>query len=254
MENRKIALRVENATRLFGSLRAVDGLSFDVYEGEIFGIAGPNGSGKTTLMNIITQVIPPNAGSIFFHDIPIHKKSAHRICHEGIGRTFQNPTVFESLSIMDNMIIGSTFGKNHNRTQKDLEKIHEILDFVNLEKPLDTRAGKLLVNDKKKLMIAIALIAGPRLLILDEPCAGLNTSESKESIELIKKIGEKGITVMLIEHNMSVLMNISDRVMIMDAGKKLCLGPPSHVCRNETVIEKYLGKSTAEGVKHIAEN
>ncbi len=254
MEDKKAILRVENASRLFGSLRAVDGLSFEVYEGEIFGIAGPNGSGKTTLMNIITQVIPPNSGHIFFHDKPIHKMPSHKICHEGIGRTFQNPTVFESLSILDNMIIGSTFGKNHNRLQSNMDKIKEVLDFVNLDKPLDRIAGKLLVNDKKKLMMAIALIAEPSLLILDEPCAGLNISEAKESIELIRKIGEKGITVMLIEHNMQVLMNISDRVMIMDAGKKLCMGPPSHVCTNELVIEKYLGKRTAKGVKDIAES
>lgn len=251
MAQNQTILKVENATRLFGSLRAVDDLSFEVYEGEVFGVAGPNGSGKTTLMNIITQVIPPNAGSFHFKEIPIHKMSSPQICHAGIGRTYQNPMVFESMSVLDNMVIGRTFGKNHNRTIRDVDRIQEILEFLHFEEPLDKKAGRLLVNNKKKLMMAIALAAEPELLILDEPCAGLTLSESKESIDLIRKIGQRGITIILIEHNMQVLMNISDRVMMMDSGKQMCLGTPAAVCGDQTVIEKYLGKSTARGVKEI---
>lgn len=245
-------LQVDKASRNFGNLAAVDQLSFEVEKGEIFGIAGPNGSGKTTLMNIITQVIPPTSGQIFFKGVPIHKLSAYNICHLGIARTFQKPTVFESMSVLDNLVIGSTFGSNHNGMVKDLDKIKELLDFVVYNKPLHTIAGRLLINDRKKIMIAIALITYPELLILDEPCAGLNTLESKDSIKLIKKISEKGTTVMLIEHNMKVLMNISDRVMIMDHGTKLCLDTPTKVCKNELVIKKYLGNSTANGVKENA--
>ncbi len=248
MPENKTLLKVINASRHFGSLAAVDKLSFQVNSGEVFGIAGPNGSGKTTLMNIITQVIPPTDGEIIFNGTPIHKMEAPMICHLGIARTFQKPTVFESMSVWDNMVIGLTFGSNHNKLQRDKDKVKSILEFVGFEKPLDKIAGELIINDRKKLMLAIALATDPKLLILDEPCAGLNALESKEAIELIGLVAKKGTTVMLIEHNMKVLMNISDRVMIMDHGTLLCLGTPAEVSTNKQVIEKYLGNSVSKGV------
>jgi len=246
ISEKKTLLLVDNVSRHFGSLAAVDQLSFEVKAGDVFGIAGPNGSGKTTLMNIITQVIPPTGGRIFFKGIPIYKKSASEICHLGIARTFQKPTVFETMTVLDNLRIGATFGRGHGRIKINIEEIQAILDFVGYTLPMDRIAGSLIINDRKKIMMAIALSAKPLLLILDEPCAGLNTLEYKETISLIHQIADKGTTVMLIEHNMKVLMNISDKVLIMDHGTKLCLGSPDEVCSNKQVIEKYLGNAGAK--------
>ncbi|PKM82029.1 MAG: ABC transporter ATP-binding protein [Firmicutes bacterium HGW-Firmicutes-14] len=245
-------LEVKNVSRYFGSLAAVDDLSFEVCQGEVFGIAGPNGSGKTTAINVITQIIPPSKGEIFFDGHPIHRLKSHDICHLGIARTFQQPTVFETMSIADNISVGGTFGKKGARDGAAEAEICRLLDFVGLDKDPDTPAKKLIVNDKKKLMLAVALATNPKLLILDEPCAGLTTVESKEIINLIKKVNDLGTTVMLIEHNMQVLMNISDRVMIIDHGTKLCQGTPDFVCCDARVIETYLGRNSVKGGKTFA--
>ena len=205
-------------------------------------ISDANGSGKTTLMNIITQVIPPTGGEILFRGTPIHKRSGPEICRMGIARTFQNPTVFETMSVYDNLLVGSMFGRGDGKKISRSEA-EELLDFVGYRKSIDAVAGTLLVNDRKKIMIAIALSTNPELLILDEPCAGLNALEAKEAIALIHKITDQGMTAMLIEHNMKVLMGISDRVMIIDHGQMLCMGTPAEVSSNEAVIEKYLGNS-----------
>ncbi len=239
----EILLKVNEVRRVFGSLVAVDGLSFEIEKGDIYGIAGPNGSGKTTLMNLITQVFRPNAGEIFFKGKPIHKLSSHQICHLGIARTFQQTIVFGTMSIMDNMLAGATFGRNMNATYKSQEKMRELLRFVELDKPEDGIVGKLILSDRKKLMIAVALATEPELLILDEPCAGLTTAESKDVIDMIQKIHDRGITVMIIEHNMPVLMNISSKVMIIDHGTKLSEGTPEDVSNDPAVIEKYLGNT-----------
>ncbi|MEB3100817.1 ABC transporter ATP-binding protein [Ferviditalea candida] len=248
MKTKKVLLQAKQVHRYFGSLAAVNDLSFELYEGEILGVAGPNGSGKTTLMNVITQVIPPSKGEIWFNDQPIHNLKAYEICHLGISRTFQHTTVFDSLSIVDNMIIGAVFGKNRKSDQPSREAVREILQFVGLDADEHLLAGQLKANDKKKLMIAIAIATKPKLLILDEPCAGLTTIESKEIIQLIKQINQRNITVMLIEHNMQVLMNISDRVMIIDHGTKLSEGTPEQIWNDERVIETYLGRKKKKGV------
>lgn len=247
MEEKTVLLELKNASRYFGSLAAVNGLSFRVYENEILGIAGPNGSGKTTLMNIITQVIPPSNGEILFRNQPIHQLKAHQICHYGISRTFQHPTVFETMTVLDNLQVGATFGKNRKNGFHGNEA-RDILGFVGLSGKENVTANRLLVNDKKKLMIAVALSTKPKLLILDEPCAGLTTIESKDIIALIEKINLRNITVMLIEHNMQVLMNISHRVLIIDQGSKLCEGTPQQILQDEQVIEKYLGRKKKQGV------
>lgn len=247
MEEKKVTLRAKNVSRYFGSLAAVNNLSFDVYENEILGIAGPNGSGKTTLMNVITQIIPPSTGEISYNGKPIHSLKSHQICHLGISRTFQNPVVFDSMSVLDNLKVGLIFGKNGRKGFQSKDAL-EILDFVGLSGKENEMTGKLIINDRKKLMIAIALATRPKLLILDEPCAGLTTIESKDIISLIEKIHRKNITVILIEHNMHVLMNISQRVLVIDQGSKLCEGTPEEIWKNEQVIEKYLGRKKKNGV------
>lgn len=248
MEQTKIVLEAKNLYRYFGSYAAVNNLSFEVSEKEILGIAGPNGSGKTTLMNIITQVIPPSSGEIIFNGKSIQDLQAFNICHLGIARTYQQPMIFGTLSVIDNLLVGLTFGKKMTKTETNKEEVMEILQFVGLDQKKDLVAEKLIVNDKKKLMIAIALATDPHLLILDEPCAGLTTIESKGIIHLIEKINQRGVTVILIEHNMQVLMNISHRVMIIDQGSKMCEGTPEFVYNNEQVIEKYLGRKKKKGV------
>lgn len=246
MEEKKVVLQVKHVHRFFGSLAAVNDLSFDVYENEVLGIAGPNGSGKTTLMNVITQVIPPSKGEVFFLNQPMHRLKAHQICQFGISRTFQNPTVFESMSVLDNIKVGMTFGKKHESFND--EEARGILEFVGLAGKENEHTQSLIISNKKKLMIAVALATRPKLLILDEPCAGLTTIESKDIIALIEKINQSHITVVLIEHNMQVLMNISDRVLIIDHGTKLCEGTPQEIWNNEQVIEKYLGRKKKKGV------
>lgn len=252
MENNTI-LELRNVHRFFGSLAAVNDLSFRVYDNEILGIAGPNGSGKTTLMNVVTQVIPPSKGEILFLGQPIHALKAHQICHLGISRTFQNPTVFETMTVLDNLKVGMSFGKNHKKAF-DLDEARKLLSFIGLADKENIKAQHLMINDKKKLMIAVALSTKPKLLILDEPCAGLTTIESKDIIALIEKINRRQITVMLIEHNMQVLMNISQRVLVIDQGSKLCEGTPEEIWNNEQVIEKYLGRKEKKGVNFDAGN
>ncbi len=248
MEDKKVILETKNAYRYFGSYAAVNDLSFQIFENEILGVAGPNGSGKTTLMNIITQVIPPSRGEIIFNGQPIQNFKAHDICHLGIARTYQQPMIFATLSVMDNMMIGATFGKKKGGDRARIDELEQILKFIGLDGKKEMIADKLLVSEKKKLMIAIALATKPKLLILDEPCAGLTTIESKEIIQLIERINKQGMTVLLIEHNMQVLMNISHRVMIIDQGSKMCEGTPEYVYNNEQVIEKYLGRKKKKGV------
>ncbi len=246
MAEQKIILEAKNVFRYFGSYAAVNDLSFQLKEHEILGVAGPNGSGKTTLMNVITQVIPPSKGEIYFENKPIHNLKPYQICHNGIARTFQQPMIFETLSVLDNVMIGAKFGDKKERLKK--ADIDHIMDFIGISDKKDKRAGSLSVNDRKKLMIAVALATAPKLLILDEPCAGLTTIESKEIIQLIEKVNRQGITVMLIEHNMSVLMNISHRVMIIDQGSLMCEGSPEYVWNHEQVMEKYLGRKQKKGV------
>jgi branched-chain amino acid transport system ATP-binding protein len=241
MNDRPI-LRLEKVSRFFGSLAAVKDMSLEVFTGDIFGIAGPNGSGKTTLINAITHIVPANEGEIYFKDRPIHNLNTFSICHLGIARTFQNPEIFSSLSVMDNVFLGATYGMKHKKSPEKMEHVKRILAFVGLEGKEDALAGKLIMSQKKRLMLGIALATMPQLLILDEPCSGLTTIESKEMIELIGKIHEQGITLMVIEHNMKVLMNISNRVMVMNHGVKVCEGTPDYVSCDGQVIELYLGK------------
>jgi branched-chain amino acid transport system ATP-binding protein len=245
-ENAILTLR--DVYRYFGSLAAVNEMNLEVKRGEVFGIAGPNGSGKTTLINIITHTIPPSRGEIYFKRKAIQTLKPFTICHLGIARTFQNPEVFRSLSVVDNLLLGAIHGMKGERGTGKVVQIRAILDFVGLVNKDHVTAENLVISDKKKLMLAIALATRPALLILDEPCSGLTAIESNDMISMIGKINRQGITMMVVEHNMKVLMKISDRVMIMNHGVKVCEGSPDYVCSDEQVIEMYLGKKYRKGV------
>jgi branched-chain amino acid transport system ATP-binding protein len=240
--NSTAILQLKNVSKYFGSLAAVDNINFEIVPGEIFGIAGPNGSGKTTLINIITHTLPPSSGEIHFNGQSIQNLRAYKICRLGIARTFQNPEIFKSLPAIDNVVLGATHGLLGGGKTKRSEHVTKILNFVGLSKKKDVTSKNLIISEKKKLMLAVALSTNPKLLILDEPCSGLTSIESKEMISLIKEINKKDITVMIIEHNMKVLMSISDRVMIMNHGENICEDTPDNVCKNDQIIDIYLGQ------------
>ena len=238
-------LENKNVTKYFGSLAAISDLSFEVEKGEVFGIAGPNGAGKTTLFNVIAGVYPCN-GKIIFNGTQINGMRPHRICQMGIARTFQLPMVFSSFTVYQNIETGAHFGYAGDEDQSSL--VEEIMEFVGLQDKANVEAQHLRLFDKKLTMLGTVLATKPKLLLLDEPASGLNPTEVMDSIKLFKKINEKySITIIVIEHLMRVLMGISHKLMILNNGEMIAIGPPSQVANNEKVIEVYLGKEYVKG-------
>lgn len=233
-------LECEGLSKYFGKFAALKNLSFSINEGIIFGIAGPNGAGKTTLINVISGLYPQSAGKIKYYDNYIHNLPPHRRCQLGIARTFQIPTYFPLLSVEKNVLVGATFG---TMKRENIEtRITDILEFTWLLEKKDAIAESLSLYEKKRLMLAVALATEPKLLMLDEPIAGLNPKEIDESMKLIKEIADNGVTIIIIEHVMRALMALSDRVMILNQGEKLAEGTPNEIAKDEKVIEAYLGQ------------
>lgn len=236
-------LRLEGVTKRFGEFTVIDNLSFDVADGDVFGIAGPNGAGKTTLFNVITGKYGAD-GKIFFKDHPIHGLPPHRICHQGIARTFQMPFLFNSMDIISNVRVGAHFGNVSEREEDSI--IEEVLRFTELEEKKLLSVSGLKIYDKKLTMLASALATKPKLLLLDEPVGGLSPIEAEEFIMQVRKINnEMGITIIVIEHMMRVLVEISNKLMIIDNGKKISFGEPEEVVKDPNVIEVYLGDESA---------
>ena len=236
-------LECNNVSKHFGSLAAVDQVSFGLEQGEIFGIAGPNGSGKTTLFNLVTGIYPFE-GTIQFKGKSLHGLKPYAICHLGIARTFQIPQVFKTLSVYDNIRAGAQFGKNGRK--KPLEVIAEVIEFVGLKDRSNHLVANLKLLDKKRTMIAVALATNPQLLLLDEPMGGLSPQEIRPAIEMVKKINQElGITVIIIEHFMKVITELSQQMMVLESGAPICIGTPQEVTENKRVIECYLGESHA---------
>ncbi len=233
-------LQLKNVTKAFGGLVAVNNVSFSVKEGEIFGLIGPNGSGKTTIFNLINNYFPVTKGNIYFKGIDITGKETHEIAKLGIGRTFQKVKPLKRLTVEEN-ILAAAF--NHESTFDDARKVAlEVLDFCNLTKQKDVKAGGLPIASRKRLEIAKALATKPNLLLLDETAAGLNPGELDEAIEIIKAIRDDlGITIIIVEHIMKVIMNISDRIHAIAFGSTITEGSPKEVASHPTVIEAYLG-------------
>jgi len=232
-------LQLNDVTQRFGELAAVDNLSFEVEEGEIFGIAGPNGAGKSTLFNVITGFYR-GSGEIIFGGGNIRGLKPHQVCHKGIARTFQIPELFLTLPVFDNVRVGAHFGGRGAGSEK--ERINEAINFVGLQEKENVIAANLNLFDKKTTLIAAALATKPKLLLLDEPIGGLSPTEAKESVDLIRKINkELGLTIIVIEHLMKVLTEVSQRLMILHNGEKICIGPPKEVTKDKQVIEIYLG-------------
>lgn len=233
-------LTVENITKVFGGLTAVNDVSFDVKEGEIFGLIGPNGSGKTTIFNLISQFYSVTGGKIIFNGQDITKKKTFEIARLGIGRTFQVVKPLKRLSVEEN-VMAAAFARES--TFVGARKVaREVLEFCKLDEVRNMKAGSLPIAGRKRLEIAKALATRPFLLLLDETAAGLNPSELDTAIEIINKIrSELGITVIIVEHIMKVIMNISDRIHAIAYGSTIAEGSPSEVAKNPTVIEAYLG-------------
>jgi branched-chain amino acid transport system ATP-binding protein len=244
-------LDVDGVVKAYGGLRAVDGLTFSVDEGEIFGIAGPNGAGKTTLFDVITGMVRSTSGVIRFDGTEIQQLTVHRICHLGIARTFQVPSVFDTQTVLANVVAGAHFGSvrpmwSSLRLRGDVgQRARDELDFVGLGHRAGDLAGPLAVFDKKRLMIASALASQPKMLFLDEPFGGLTDSEVDSLMRLIRRIRERSVTIVLIEHVMRALTALAERVLIMNQGQFLFQGPPERMLEDPEVVRVYLGESHA---------
>jgi len=233
-------LEAVGIVKKFGGLMALNKASMSVNEGEIFGLIGPNGAGKTTLLNVIAGVYKPNEGVLRFDKQDISGWSPDMVCRVGIARTFQVPKKFQKMSVLENVIVASTFGLiKHTKTPKALAE--EALDFVKFPLAFDTIAGRLNSGQLKRLDMARALASQPRLLLLDEPASGLNPSEVGELLVLIREINKTGVTVILVEHLMKLIMNVTGRMVVLDYGEKIAEGSPDEIVHNKRVIEAYLG-------------
>lgn len=234
-------LEVRKVSMFFGGLAAISDVSFEVKKGEILGLIGPNGAGKTTMFNVVNGFYKPSKGEVSFKDKKISGLKPHEICKMGIARTFQVVKPLQRMSVLDN-VIASAFLRVKSRAQAE-ETALETIRFTGLYDDRDVISKGLPLGKRKKLEIARALATQPEMLLLDESFAGLNPSELDESIGIIRQIKERGITIMIIEHHMKVIMAISDRIVVLSYGQKLAEGTPNEIGNNRLVVEAYLGEA-----------
>lgn len=240
-------LVVENLVKSFGALRAVDDVSFSVAEGEVLGIAGPNGSGKSTLFNAITGIpYRPTSGRVSFAGERIDTLPPHRIARTGLARTFQTETDFETLSVFDNVLVALVAAKPSLGHGERMRLARSALDFVGYAGDPARPAGEISVYDRKILMLATAMALEPRILLLDEPASGLSRPEVLRTVDLIRRIGEAGVTIMVIEHVISLLLSVCDRLIVLNFGTKLAEGDPQAVVRDPAVVTAYVGTARAD--------
>ena len=236
-------LEVNHLTRRFHGVVAVDDVSFDMKRGEILGLIGPNGAGKTTLVSMVNGTLEPTAGTLAFEGQSMRGVPAYRRAHLGIGRTFQIMKPFPGLSVLENVSVGALFGANGGERNmgRAREEARACLQFVGLGKRIAQRADALGGPDRKRLELARALAMKPKLLLLDEVMAGLNHVEIEEVIEVIRKVRERGISILVIEHVMKAIKSLSDRVLVLHHGEKIVEGATDEVLRDPRVVEAYLG-------------
>ena len=230
-------------SKKFGGLEALKKVDFTVNKNEIAGLVGPNGSGKSTLLNVISGVYKPDSGKVLFMDEDISKLAPHLICSKGITKTSQSVQSFPDMTTLENVLTGVLFGREEAKKHDPLRKAEELLEFVGLDQQkFNVPAKNLNVVELRRVQLARALATKPKLLLLDEILTGLTPKESDEAIALVKLIRKQGVTILMVEHVMKVIMGLCDRVTVLHHGEKICEGTPEEVCDDENVVKVYLGK------------
>jgi branched-chain amino acid transport system ATP-binding protein len=256
-------LRAENIGIAFGGVKAVDGVSFSVSPGTILSIIGPNGAGKTTLFNVVSGVYEASSGKVFLSDEDVTGLEPHRLAARGLSRTFQNLQIFQRLTACENVMVGRHLRERCNllsalfrtpavtrQNRETRDAAMELLTYVGLERVANTTAGSLPYGACKRLEIARALAAEPKVLLLDEPAAGCNAVETEEIDRLVRQVADRGVAVVLVEHDMKLVMKISDRILVLERGKPLVEGTPREVRNDPRVLEAYLGRHGAAEASH----
>ncbi|MES2939670.1 MAG: ABC transporter ATP-binding protein [Pseudomonadota bacterium] len=254
-------LKLSNVSKRFGGLAVLQDVSFTVPEGKVFGLIGPNGAGKTTVFNLITGLLKPTDGSIEFDGASLVGVPPHRITRRGLGRTFQNIRIFKEMTLVENVVVGMHAHLGYGvaswlfslpdfraRERRARERAHELLAWVGLDAKANDIADNLSYGDQRKLELARALATGPKLLLLDEPVAGMNSGEKVQLMKVVSDVAKRGFTIFVIEHDMRFVMGLCERIAVLNFGKIIAEGAPDEIKNNPAVIEAYLGREDDEEV------